>query len=218
MLNGDPHRRRAARNTTPSLPAAICVAPSPIGRVDCARRRLHLRPPRTQSLFAALAESIVYQQLSGKAAATILGPGGRAYHPKDFPADRVISWTRRLERLRAAGLSRRQDRGAPRSRGADHRRDSAVDRRSPGGWMTRHCRAAHHGARRRDDGRWRCCSSSGSAAPTSCPLGDLGVRKGYARTFRTRALPSPEAMRRRAERWRPYRSVASWYLWRAMEL
>jgi 3-methyladenine DNA glycosylase/8-oxoguanine DNA glycosylase len=50
------------------------------------------------------------------------------------------------------------------------------------------------------------------------PVSDLGVRKGYARTFRTRGLPSAEAMTRRAERWRPYRSVASWYFWRALEL
>src|SRR5206468_6628709 len=50
------------------------------------------------------------------------------------------------------------------------------------------------------------------------PVSDLGVRKGYARTFRTRGLPAPEAIKRRAERWRPYRSVASWYLWRAVEV
>jgi 3-methyladenine DNA glycosylase/8-oxoguanine DNA glycosylase len=50
------------------------------------------------------------------------------------------------------------------------------------------------------------------------PLGDLGVRKGFARTFGRRALTNPKVMSRRAERWRPYRTVASWYLWRALEL
>jgi 3-methyladenine DNA glycosylase/8-oxoguanine DNA glycosylase len=50
------------------------------------------------------------------------------------------------------------------------------------------------------------------------PLGDLGVRKGFARAFNRRALLDPLVLSRRAERWRPYRSVASWYLWRALDL
>jgi 3-methyladenine DNA glycosylase/8-oxoguanine DNA glycosylase len=54
--------------------------------------------------------------------------------------------------------------------------------------------------------------------PDVLPLGDLGVRKGFAVTFRKRALPEPSALSRRGARWRPYRSVASWYLWRALEL
>ena len=54
--------------------------------------------------------------------------------------------------------------------------------------------------------------------PDVLPLGDLGVRKGFARTFGKRKLPEPTVMNRRGQRWRPYRSVASWYLWRALEL
>jgi 3-methyladenine DNA glycosylase/8-oxoguanine DNA glycosylase len=50
------------------------------------------------------------------------------------------------------------------------------------------------------------------------PVTDLGVRKGFGLVFRRGRLPEPAAMVRRAERWRPYRSVASWYLWRALEL
>jgi 3-methyladenine DNA glycosylase/8-oxoguanine DNA glycosylase len=53
--------------------------------------------------------------------------------------------------------------------------------------------------------------------PDILPIGDLGVRKGFATTFRKRNLPEPAALLRRGERWRPYRSVASWYLWRALE-
>jgi 3-methyladenine DNA glycosylase/8-oxoguanine DNA glycosylase len=54
--------------------------------------------------------------------------------------------------------------------------------------------------------------------PDVFPVGDLGIRKGFALTFRKRSLPEPAVMIRRGERWRPYRSVASWYLWRALEL
>jgi 3-methyladenine DNA glycosylase/8-oxoguanine DNA glycosylase len=54
--------------------------------------------------------------------------------------------------------------------------------------------------------------------PDVLPLGDLGIRKGFAQTFAKRKLPDAAAMSRRGERWRPYRSVASWYLWRALDL
>jgi DNA-3-methyladenine glycosylase II len=63
--------------------------------------------------------------------------------------------------------------------------------------------------------------------PDVLPVTDYGVRKGFALTFqrlpKTRALvaadlPKPEVMLRRAKRWAPFRSVASWYLWRACDL
>ena len=54
--------------------------------------------------------------------------------------------------------------------------------------------------------------------PDVFPVTDLGVRKGFGLTFRKGRLPDAVAMLRRGERWRPYRSVASWYLWRALEL
>jgi DNA-3-methyladenine glycosylase II len=54
--------------------------------------------------------------------------------------------------------------------------------------------------------------------PDVLPVTDLGIRKGFQLTFRTRKLPEPLAITRRAEPWRPYRSVASWYLYRALEL
>jgi DNA-3-methyladenine glycosylase II len=63
--------------------------------------------------------------------------------------------------------------------------------------------------------------------PDILPVTDFGVRKGFALTFqrvpKTRAvtaadLPKPEIMIKRAKRWAPYRSVASWYMWRACDL
>ena len=50
------------------------------------------------------------------------------------------------------------------------------------------------------------------------PSTDYGVRKGYARVFTRGVLPAPKAVEARGERWRPYRSIASWYLWRVLEL
>jgi DNA-3-methyladenine glycosylase II len=49
------------------------------------------------------------------------------------------------------------------------------------------------------------------------PAGDLGVRAGYQRVYGTRQPPAPRALVEHGEAWRPFRSVASWYLWRAMD-
>ncbi len=63
--------------------------------------------------------------------------------------------------------------------------------------------------------------------PDVLPVTDYGVRKGFALTFQrlpksrpieASDLPKPDVMVRRAQRWRPFRSVASWYLWRACDL
>jgi 3-methyladenine DNA glycosylase/8-oxoguanine DNA glycosylase len=53
--------------------------------------------------------------------------------------------------------------------------------------------------------------------PDVLPVDDYGIRKGFALAFRTRALPAPADVAKRGARWRPYRTVASWYLWRAAE-
>ncbi len=54
--------------------------------------------------------------------------------------------------------------------------------------------------------------------PDVLPATDLGVRKGFRLSHGGRGLPEPKKLLRHGERWRPYRSVASWYLWRANDL
>jgi 3-methyladenine DNA glycosylase/8-oxoguanine DNA glycosylase len=49
------------------------------------------------------------------------------------------------------------------------------------------------------------------------PTGDLGVRSGYARAFDLRSVPTPGHLEELGERFRPYRSVAAWYCWRAAD-
>jgi DNA-3-methyladenine glycosylase II len=50
------------------------------------------------------------------------------------------------------------------------------------------------------------------------PVDDYGVRKGFARMRKLKELPKPKELMEYGERWRPYRSVASWYLWRAADM
>jgi DNA-3-methyladenine glycosylase II len=175
-----------------------------------------MRPLPTQSLFAALARSIVYQQLSGKAAGTILARTIQLFAPRRFPTPRDLL-DASTERLRAAGLSAAKtaalkDLAARTLVGtvpslAQIRRmdDEAVIERL---------------TEVRGIGRWtvEMLLIFRLGRPDVLPLTDLGVRKGFGVTFRRGRLPDPPVMLRRAERWRPYRSVASWYLWRALEL
>ena len=54
--------------------------------------------------------------------------------------------------------------------------------------------------------------------PDVLPVGDYGVRKGFSIVYGTEGLPTPKELARYGERWRPYRTVASWYMWRALDL
>ena len=52
--------------------------------------------------------------------------------------------------------------------------------------------------------------------PDVLPIDDYRLRKAYATAFRKRKLPSPEALAKAGEKWRPCRTVASWYLWQSL--
>jgi 3-methyladenine DNA glycosylase/8-oxoguanine DNA glycosylase len=174
-----------------------------------------MRPAPTQSLFAALAESIVYQQLSGKAAATILRRVVAIYRPRRFPRPQDILDTP-PDRLRAAGLS------AAKTLAVRDLAARTLDGTVPS--MVRVRRMSDEEIIERlttvrGVGRWtvEMLLLFRLGRPDVLPIGDLGVRKGFARTFGRRVLSDPLVLSRRAERWRPYRSVASWYLWRALD-
>lgn len=175
-----------------------------------------LRPEPTQSMFAALLRAIVYQQLSGKAAETILGRVTGIFAPRRFPTPRDILAIP-PERLRAAGLS------AAKTAAIRDLAARTLDGTVPGMARVRRLRDEEIVERLtqvRGIGRWtvEMLLMFRLGRPDVLPVGDLGVRKGFARTFRRRKLPSADAIGRHAERWRPYRSVASWYMWRALEL
>ena len=53
--------------------------------------------------------------------------------------------------------------------------------------------------------------------PDVWPVHDYGVRKGFAKVFQKRKLPTPKQLMKHGEKWRPYRSVAAWYFWRALD-
>jgi 3-methyladenine DNA glycosylase/8-oxoguanine DNA glycosylase len=170
---------------------------------------------RSQSPFLALAESIAYQQLNGKAAATIFGRFRALYDGRGPTPQRVIDTS--AEALRAAGLSRAKvlalhDLAAKTLDGTVP--TAARFHRLPDEEIIERLTSI------RGIGRWTAemFLMFRLGRPDVLPADDYGVRKGYAIAYRKRALPSPAELTKRGERWRPYRSVASWYLWRAVDL
>ena len=173
-----------------------------------------LAESQRQDAFTAMVEAIVWQQLSGKAAATIYRrvlatlPGGV------LTAGGLIAVPE--ERLRLAGLSRAKtayvrDLAARVLDGSldlvnlDHLDDEAVIAEL---------------TKVKGIGRWTAemFLMFRLHRPDVLPVGDVGIVKGFQRAYRLRKPPTPDRMRAIAEPWRPYRSIASWYLWRSLEI
>jgi DNA-3-methyladenine glycosylase II len=171
-------------------------------------------PPSAEGThFAALARAIVYQQLSGKAAATILA---RVVAAAGGALTAAAVAAASDDALRAAGLSKQKlgylrDLTAKAISG-----ELPVERlhELPDEEIVTAVRAV------KGIGLWtaQMFLMFRLGRPDVLPVHDLGIRKGVKRLFRLRALPSPERIEALAEPWRPYRSVACWYLWRLTEL
>ena len=178
-------------------------------------RRYNIAPAVSIRPFDALAESIAYQQLSGKAAATIFGRV-RGLYSKTKWLDPAKILATPDDALRSAGLSRAKT-AAIKDLAA-----KTIDGTVPSG---------HALLRMSDDeiiarltqvrgiGRWtvEMLLLFDLGRPDVWPVDDYGVRKGFAKTFGRRKLPTPKQLIKSGEKWRPYRSVAAWYFWRALE-
>lgn len=169
---------------------------------------------RTRNSFESLGRAIVYQQLSGKAAGTIYGRFLALYPGRRFPPPAALLDTP-VEALRGAGLSRAK--AASLHDLASKFSDGTVQPRH----FARMDEAALTGAltRVRGIGPWsvHMFLIFGLLRPDVLPVGDLGVQKGMQVYFDLPALPAPARMAELAEPWRPFRSVASWYMWRLIE-
>jgi DNA-3-methyladenine glycosylase II len=178
-------------------------------------RRYNLTPAISIRPFDALAESIAYQQLSGKAAATIFGRV-RALYPQKKWLDPEQLLTTPDETLRAAGLSRAKT-AALKDLAA-----KTIDGTVPSGRALLRMSDDEIIARLtqvRGIGRWtvEMLLLFDLGRPDVWPVDDYGVRKGFAKIFGRRKLPTPKQLMKIGEKWRPYRSVAAWYFWRALD-
>jgi len=175
------------------------------------------------SPFESLLESILYQQLNGKAAATIHGRVRE--HFGGDPSPQLLLDTPD-EILRAAGVSGNKARAlkdlAARTLDGTVPTHAAIRKMTDAEIVERLTQV-------RGIGPWtvEMLLIFRMGRPDVFPVTDYGVRKGFALTFqripKTRPLaaedlPKPEVLLRRGKRWAPFRSVASWYLWRACDL
>ena len=178
-------------------------------------RRYNIVPAASIRPFDALAESIAYQQLSGKAAATIFGRV-RAVFPKRKWLDPEQLLATPDDKLRGAGLSRAKT-AALKDLAA-----KTIDGTVPSGRALLRMSDDEIIARLtqvRGIGRWtvEMLLLFDLGRPDVWPVDDYGVRKGFAKTFGRRKLPAPKRLMKIGEKWRPYRSVAAGYFWRALD-
>jgi DNA-3-methyladenine glycosylase II len=230
-----------ASQTSPRLPysrtealAHLIAADPKLARLIQRAGPFTMRLANRQSPFEALCESIIYQQLHGKAAAAIhakllasfadtcgLDPHGNPLH---FAPEHILDCPN--QQLRLAGLSNNK---------ALALRDLAaktLDGTVP--TLTRIRRMSDeaiidHLTQVRGIGTWtvQMMLIFRLGRPNVLPTSDYGIRKGFALTFEglkpmqkvtPDLLATPAAIERRARKWSPFCSVASWYLWRACDL
>lgn len=173
--------------------------------------RLDLRT--AGSHFQALTRSIVYQQLSGKAAGTILARFNALYPQGEPTPDAVLATSD--DALRAAGLSRQK---------IGYMRDLAtkvssgelpLDRVEH---MTDDDLIAHL-VQVKGIGRWtaQMFLMFRLGRPNVLPELDLGIQNAIKRAYRMRTRPTPKRVRRVGSKWAPHSSIACWYLWRSLD-
>jgi len=201
---------------TPAARRALAKADPTLGALMKRVGPFALQVEALHSPFQALARSIAYQQLTGKAAATIFGRVvARVGEGKRFTPEAVLALP--VEQLREAGLSGAKS-AALRDLAA-----KALEGEVPTLARARRMSDAalvEHLTKVRGIGQWtvEMMLMFRLGRPDILPVDDYGVRKGFMRTYGLEVMPKPKELLAHGERWRPWRSVASWYMWRALEL
>lgn len=172
-----------------------------------------ITPRAREEPFQALLRSIVYQQLSGKAAGTI---HGRVLTRTGDPPRPETVLSLSDDELRACGLSRAKTAAVKDL--AAHTETGTV----PAAALLRTLENADIIDRLtqvRGIGPWtvQMYLMFGLGRPDILPTTDLGIQKGVQSLDGLGALPKPAEVEARGEAWRPYRTIASWYLWRSLD-
>ena len=164
--------------------------------------------------FKSLSRAIIYQQLSGKAAKTISDRFIALYDGNDYPSPEDVLKTNHVT-LRSVGLSNAKARYIKNI--SEAFLDGTVDH-------------AHLDSLSDNEIMAQLVSIKGVGPwtaqmflmftlnrPDVFPTGDLGVQKGFQQYFKLAELPNPVAMEKRAEKWKPYRTIAALYFWKVVD-
>jgi DNA-3-methyladenine glycosylase II len=186
-----------------------------VGAIVSSWGRYELGKPADRSVFESLARSIASQQISGAVARTILGRL-TALHGDRFPTPAEIA-AASPEQLRSCGFSFAKI--AALKDLAAHCLDGRVPDDATLAMLDDEaiieCCAAVRGI-----GRWtvQMLLMFQFGRQDVMPVDDFGVRNGFRLAYGLKGMPKPKALLAFGERWKPYRSAASWYLWRAVDL
>ena len=175
-----------------------------------------VKPERGTGAYEALVEAVAHQQLTGKAARTILGRFYALYGSDCCPEPARLVETPD-ESLRGCGFSRAKSASLkdiaakaldgtipPRRSLARMKNENIIERLIEA----------------RGVGRWtvEMFLMFTLGRPDVLPVDDYGIRLGYKIAYGKRTLPKQKALAKFGERWAPYRTTASWYLWRAVDM
>lgn len=174
--------------------------------------------PLRQPTFQSIAQAIIHQQLSGRVAEVILGRFKKLFgkNGERFPAPREVL-AASVKKLRSAGLSgakvnairdlarRARDGLVPTLAECDELTDAQLVEvftaiKGVGPWTVQMLLIFNLG---RTD---------------IMPANDLGIRRGFQIAHGLRQMPSPERVERECKKWAPFRTLAAWYLWRAVDV
>ena len=175
-----------------------------------------LKPHRNRGVFRALVQAVTHQQLNGTAATTIFKRFIALYPGRRFPTPEEVLATPD-EKLRGAGLSRAKTAAikdiAAKAVGGAIPVARTITRMDNEEIIARLTTI-------RGVGPWtvEMLLIFTLGRPDVLPVTDFGVRKGFARLYALKELPAPQYLLSHGERWRPHRSAAAWYLWRAADL
>ena len=190
---------------------------SKLGRVidEVGPLKIELDPGET--IYESLGISIVYQQLHGKAAASITKRLKALFNDEDrFPEPAEIAGAS-LTHLKSAGLSESK------AKALQDLAEKTIQRVLPD-------RA--QAAKMNDEELIEALTAVKGIGPWTAqmlliftlgrkdvlPVADYGVRKGFSLLYGKKDLPTPRELLAFGERWKPYRSAAAWYLWRVTEM
>ena len=163
--------------------------------------------------FEALVRAIVYQQLSGKAAATIYKRFKNLFIKNKYPSP-IMVMEKSHEELRSVGLSNQKASYIHNIADAFYTGAIPKDINIMGDKEVIECLTTIKGV-----GPWTAemFLMFTLNRPDVFPVTDLGIQKGFQLFFQLDKLPRLDQMIKNAEPWRPYRTLASWYLWRIVE-
>ena len=166
-----------------------------------------------EPVFQSLAEAIVYQQVNGKAAATIYQRFAAVAGDPLTPAG-ILKL--KPEQMRSAGLSKQKTSYLFDMAERAHRGEldfSLLPKMSDD-------EVIEHLTQVKGVGVWTAHMflMFSLRRPNILPTGDYGVRMAIKKAYKKRKLPTPEVMEKIAKLWEPYRSVASWYLWQSLDV